>query len=446
MQQSNLQPPIPKGHDVSNHQRPIHWPSVWQLGLSLIAALTLWGFAAALFMLVVSSFYSASISGVETADPLPLLLMAAGAASGGILLIPSAGYALLRILGRPNPIKFQVRRPGLLLLLLLPPVVALGHWVAGYSNLAWIALPPLHVIAAGLPILGLLLLGLRGLSPGSPQRAWGIFGSGLVLGPALSLVVEAAALAIVAILGFIYLSRDTILVEKIMALSEQLPTSPESADAILELLEPYLLQPGTIYLGLVFGAIFVPLIEELFKPIGVWLLVGRNPTAVQGFAAGLISGAGYALFENFALAAGSSEEWSAIVLARMGTSLIHIFTAGLTGWALALAWREGRYIRLGVTYLVAVSIHALWNGLVIMSIVPEFVSAGVSFPNIVLNIGSAAPVGFMVLIGGSFALLLMSNAALRRAITPPARLQPGAADVIFTDEENLTNGNHFIPD
>ena len=333
-----------------------------------------------------------------------------------------------------------------LILLLLPPVVALGHWVSGYSNLAWIALPPLHVIAAGLPILGLLLLGLRGLSPGSPQRAWGIFGSGLVLGPALSLVVEAAALAILAMLGFTYLARDPILIEKIMALSEQLSTSPEAADAILELLEPYLLQPGTLYLGLIFGAVFVPLIEELFKPIGVWLRVGRNPTAAHGFAAGLISGAGYALFENFALAGGSGEGWGVIVLARMGTSLIHILTAGLTGWALALAWREGRYIRLGVTYLAAVSIHALWNGLVIMSLAPEFASAGVSFPDIVLNIGSAAPVGFVVLIGGSFVLLLMSNATLRRAITPPARLQPVAADANLIDEENLTNGNHFVLD
>jgi len=431
---------------ITNHQRSIHWPSVWQFGLSLVAALTLWGFAATLFMLVASSLFSASISGMDTADPIPLLMMAAGAASGGILMLPSTGYALLRILGRPIPIKFKVRRPGLLILLLFPLVVALGHWVTGYSNLAWIALPPLHVIAAGLPILGLLLLGLRGLSTGSPQRTWGIFGSGLVLGPALSLMVEAAALIILAILGFTYLARDPILAEKIIALSEKVSTSPEASDAIWELLEPYLLQPGTLYLGLIFGAVFVPLIEELFKPIGVWLLVGRNPTTAQGFAAGLISGAGYALFENFALAAGSGEEWSTIVLARMGTSLIHIITAGLTGWALALAWREGRYIRLGVTYLAAVSIHAMWNGLVIMSLAPEFVSAGVSFPDIVLNIGRAAPVGFMVLIGGSFVLLLMSNAALRRVTTPLVRLQTEDANANITDEENLRNGNHFIPD
>ena len=111
----------------------------------------------------------------------------------------------------------------------------------------------------------------------------------------------------------------------------------ESPGPLLDQLETYLMQPSTLYIALLFGALIVPLLEELFKPIGVWLLVGRKPSPAQGFAAGLLSGAGYALFENFSLGASAGEDWAMVVVARIGTSLIHIVTAGLMGWALSLS-------------------------------------------------------------------------------------------------------------
>ena len=137
-----------------------------------------------------------------------------------------------------------------------------------------------------------------------------------------------------------------------------------------------------------------------------------------------------------------------VVIARLGTTLVHILTAGLTGWALILAWREGRYIRLGLTYLTAVAIHALWNGLVILSVVPEILPPDTSYPHALLNIGIIAPLGFGFLILGCFALLLGANSAMRRAIIPPVKSQPilTSIDVELSakpiEEEPPENGNH----
>ena len=93
--------------------------------------------------------------------------------------------------------------------------------------------------------------------------------------------------------------------------------------------------------------------------------------------------------------------------------MIHILTTGLTGWALALAWTENRYIRLAVTFLTAVVIHGLWNGLVILSIIPEFLPADTNYPQSLINIGTAAPLGFIILVIGGFILLLGCNRNLR---------------------------------
>jgi hypothetical protein len=405
--------------DNNNKKPTVHWPSVWQLGISLLGVLGLWTLAAAIGVMVISTAAGSPGSG-GMGDALPILLLAAGAASGGFLLLPSAGYAYLRLVNKPSPVNFRLRRPGSVILL-VPLLVGLGYLVAQSPILVWIALPPIHILTIGISIFWLTYLGTRGISLGSQQRVWGIFGVGMVAGPLLSLLVEFIVLLGVGILGIGILARDPIVAQELTQFAENFLADPnQPPDALIEFLEPYLLQPVPIYIGLSVAAVLVPLIEEFFKPVGVWLLLGRKPTPAQGFAAGILSGAGFALFENFSLAASSGEEWSLIVLTRVGTSVIHIVVTGLTGWALTSAWLEGRYFRLGLTYLVSVSIHALWNGLVIFTLIPELLPDGAAYPEVLKNIGTASPIGFTILLVGAFGLLLGCNAALRRAIIPPA--------------------------
>jgi hypothetical protein len=135
----------------------------------------------------------------------------------------------------------------------------------------------------------------------------------------------------------------------------------------------------------------------------------------------------------------------------MGTSLIHILTTGLMGWALVLAWREQRYLRLMATYFLAVAIHGAWNGMVILTAVVDLSSMDVAIPEILQIMGTAAPLIFALLIGLCLLLLLGSNAILRRKfsseddIIPPAQLQ-NEPQIENDEKEILSDGNYYQSD
>ncbi len=400
--------------ESQNQPPPIHWPSVWQFALSLFGILALWSLSLLMLLMVFGSVLTRDMVGATA-----LVLNAAGTAFAGVLLIPSLGYALLRLLNKPAPFNIHLRHPGWIILA-LPPVLLLGYFAVQWDATALLILPILHVLAAGISVAWLLALGLRGLSVGSTQRTWGIFGMGLIVAPFLSLIAEFIVLFG---LGVFYLFLNPELLEIILELSGSM--SLDSPGSLLDDLEPYFMQPSTIYIALLFGALIVPLVEEIFKPIGVWLLARRNPSASQGFAAGLLSGAGYALFENFSLGASAGDDWTMVVVARIGTSLIHIVTAGLTGWALSLAWTEKRYLRLALSYLGAVSIHAIWNGTVLISAISELFGTEVEIPDFLSSISAGAPIIFAILILGCFMLLLGFNASLRHALPKEPAIPPG---------------------
>ena len=259
----------------------LHWPSVWQFILSLFGILVLWGIALAILLATFGSALTGDMVGATA-----LILNAAGTAFAGVLLIPSTVYSLLRLLNKPAPFHIHLRRPSWVIIG-LPPILLLGYWAAGMEVTSLVLLPLLHVIAAGISVGWLLALGLRSLSVGSPQLGWGIFGMGLVAAPFFSLIAEFVVLIG---LGTFYLILNPELLEMIIELMDSI--SMDSPELLTGQLETYLMQPGTLYAALLFGAIIVPFLEELFKPIGVWLLAGRKPSPAQGFSAGLLSGAG----------------------------------------------------------------------------------------------------------------------------------------------------------
>jgi hypothetical protein len=392
----------------------IHIYSAVQFALSALAAVLLWsGAALAAFWGVVEFVNGGSAAG----QPLLSTLMAGALGSSGLLLLPSAFFALMRLLKRPVSLPESLPsflRPTILIFI-FPLVLLLGYWISLNASISWLALPPLHVLAIGLPVLWLLYLGIRKLPLGSQQRRWGVFGSGLVLGPALILVSELGALLVFGVIGMIAIASQPELVQQLQTLAQHLQFGSVSPDMVMQVLGPYLSRPAVLLTMLSFGAVVVPLIEELFKPIGVWLLIGYDLSPAAGFAAGAMSGAGYGLFESLALTS-SGEAWIYLVVARIGTAVIHILTAALMGWALVQAWSEKRYLRLAITYLTAVSIHGLWNALTLISSYSSLASAQGASPVIpwVVQLGDVAPFGLGALTIGAFVLLLWSNQVLRR--------------------------------
>ncbi len=206
---------------------------------------------------------------------LAMFMLAAGLTACALFLIPSAYYAWKRISGRPVsqlPALPKALRPSLLILV-LPLVLLIGYWISRSPGISWLILPPLHILVIGLPVLWLVYLAVRKLPLGSPQRMWGVFGSGLVLGPFLIMALELAALIIVGLIGMVFLLNQPGLVEQLSALAQSLQEGTASQEELIQEVLPWLTKPGVILAVIAFAAVIVPLIEEAVKPIGVWLLV-----------------------------------------------------------------------------------------------------------------------------------------------------------------------------
>jgi hypothetical protein len=405
-----------------------HTPSILQFIFGIVAIILL---ASAALLLGLTGILQRSD---PLSDPVGIMQWAASLAFAALLVVPSIIYAYRRISSGGKTGSSPTNRHtnwvliSSVLLLTMPIILWLGNTVAANDDLAWIFLPPLHVLAIALPVFWLVSLALRGLPTGSRQRAWGVFDAGLVLGPGLVLFFETLAAIILFVLGLLYVISQPELLEELNQLAQSLSGVPEDPQLILRILEPYLTHPAVLTLGLIFIAGIVPLIEELLKPIGVWFLSRSKLSPAEGFAAGILSGAAFALFENLALASGGSD-WALATTTRAGTAVVHIFTAAMMGWALALAWTKRKYLTLVITYILAVFIHSLWNGLALFG-----VAASEMFPTSIQRFTGAAFAGLIAMIMLLFALLMTFNRRLRQ----PALAQAEPAELLESEDKDDT--------
>jgi hypothetical protein len=388
------------------------WGSIGQLALALVGVSFQMGLA--LLMIILGATQLITTGGYETA--LYSFMPGVSMAAVGMLMFPSAYYALMRILSKKPVDSITILsklRPGWWILA-LPLVLWLGYFVAKIPMVNWLLLPLLQVLAIGIPSLWMLYLAIHRLPTGSSQRMWGVFNAGLLLAPAFIVILELLVGFGFLIIGILYISSNPHLADKITALAEQL-RGLGSQQEMLKVLSPYLVSPIVLVSVLVFAAIAVPLIEELTKPIGVWLLVGRKLSPAAGFAAGAISGGGYGIVESLLFSA-SGQDWLTLVLARNGTTSIHILTSALMGWALVQAWQKKRFMRLVLVYICAVLIHGTWNGLTLIFTFNTIAKA----ENLTTNLPLIAPLGsiamyVLVFIAvGCFLGIILINRALGR--------------------------------
>jgi hypothetical protein len=271
-----------------------------------------------------------------------------------------------------------------------------------------------------------VMTGKRSLGGGSAQRQWGIFASGLVLGPIIILGIELLALLVVSMVGLIVIMRDPALMHEFSLIITRLTYAQPDQEVLLRILIPILKQPAVLAGIFGFAAVLVPLIEEALKPFGLWLMAGRRLTPAEGFVGGLISGAGFAFFENLFSTSAGGVTWALLASSRITTAMLHVLASGLVGWGLAHAWSRGRYFRLAFTYALAVTLHGMWNSLGIASfIVPYLDSPALKTLNLE-SLDGLIVIGLGLLALFNFILYLGFNRSLRR----PARasVQPPAGD------------------
>jgi RsiW-degrading membrane proteinase PrsW (M82 family) len=411
-----------------------NYSALFQLIASTLAALLLLGAAGLIALISAVQFFSSSGSatGSGNVDPTQSFMIAASLAFTGVLLLPSAWYSWKHI---THPGFEPVSRPerksfGLILTIVVLVLVAgslfLGDWASKDDRVSWVFLPFLNLLATGLPALWLVYIGTHGLLPTAPKRKWGVFATGLVLGPFIILILEILVFIAVGFLAILSIMIDPKLSSQLNSLANRLQVVSPNIDAMLNTLLPYLLNPGVLFLGFVFVSVLVPLIEETLKPIGVWFLAGQKITPAMGFGYGVISGAGFGLFENLGNTSGGGDTWALIAAARITTLLLHCFTAGLVGWALASAWSQRRYLRLAVSFIAAILIHGLWNGMSIMSAVSSLQGvANISIPASLKRLSGITTVGVVVLGVLVLVLFIGFNAMLRRSTLAATPLSSG---------------------
>jgi hypothetical protein len=299
--------------------------------------------------------------------------------------------------------------------------ILLGSWVGGIKTVNWLVLPILTIPAIVLPLGVLLALGTRNLPLATRWQAWSVLGLGMTLIPFLLLILEIAIAILLFFGAIVYIMGQPELAYRLQGISQQILVLGPQSEAARDLLAPLLTKPGVILTALLYTALFVPAVEELFKPLGVWLLARKLESPAQGFALGALSGASYALIETIGVS-GQGGEWATLLFTRIGTGLLHITTSALMGAAIVAALREKRYLRLLGTYILAVTLHGLWNTSAILYTFSTLAKT-LGQTDRLSTIQPITIVALSLLAAGLFAILLISNHQMQKTI-PPRFIEP----------------------
>lgn len=412
-----------------------HFPSLLSTLVFAIAALLLFGVSLIMGAGVLMSLFR----GMDINAQQTIFLIAFG--FEGLVLLAAALFTLQKFLQKPAAERdAALPAPNWLVIvaiLVTALSILIGYQIREAGAIRWILLPLLTVPAIVLPLGVLLAFGTKRLPFGTRWQAWSVLGLSMSLAPLILFILEIIAAIVILLIVGIYVGTQPDLAEQFQALSRQISVLGPNSEAVLELMAPFLTDPAVILTALLYMAVIVPAIEEIFKPLGVWLLAGRLTSQAQGFALGALSGAGYALIETIGVS-GQTEEWASLLFTRIGTGLLHVTTSALMGGAIFAAWRQRRYAYLFGTYLLAVLLHGLWNMTAVLfsfSTIADFLEQegllSTLQPTLLITMG--------VLAAALFVILVVSRHRLRKTLAPPAPPPPPAIP-----SENATTGEASV--
>jgi hypothetical protein len=287
----------------------------------------------------------------------------------GVILLIATFISFQKFLNKPSVEQntvFSFSKKHIALCIIVAGIaIIIGSPISEIDSANWIFLPLLTIPAVALPLWLLLGLSVRKLPFGTRWQTWNVLGLGMTLGPLILVTLEAAVIIIGFIGVIVYIGTQPELLSEIERLTNELVLLGPNSERSIDLVAPYLTRPSVIVGALAYFALIIPAIEEIFKPIGVWLFASKLDSPAQGFALGALSGAAFALAETFGVS-GQTNEWAILLITRIGTGILHITTSALMGAAIFLAWRERRYLHLIGNYILVVALHGLWNALAII--------------------------------------------------------------------------------
>ena len=329
--------------------------SIWQLVLGVFGV-TLALLSAAVLTVVVLTSKNVNSQNLPFLFWLLILLI--------LLATPSIIFASRRLSGRYSKSLWVDNKS--LVIIAAASLCWVGLLYAGNNAANWnissTLVAPLTILVIAIPVLLLVTVSLYRLNAGSKQRVWGLITATTFGSTQIILFAELTLFASVLIIGFIWLSGQSEFAPYLNLFSAQKSLSINNLQSLVSEISPLINKPDLYAVILLIFCLFAPLIEEAFKPLAVWFLAGKKLTPVQGFAAGVICGATFGVLESISMVSmASGSAWVPTVVARIGTGLLHTFTAGMSGWALAKTWQDHRYWRISLMYAGAVLLHGLWN-------------------------------------------------------------------------------------
>jgi hypothetical protein len=346
-----------------------------------------------------------------------------------LLPIPSLVLSIRELSGKQEtifrPFSYLIAS---LILLLVPLLVLLGSWLSKTPLSGWL-LPLVNILIVLIPLAWFVITGSRGLAPVTAKRKWGlsVFSVYVTLPAIITIEIIVAGIgAVVAGLWLLQLPEFSPLVQQFSGetlldpLSIQVPPFDWMS----------LLQRTEVIAAILFGvSLIVPLIEEALKPAALWVLFKRLLSPTEGFIAGMICGAAFALIESlFSLGSALGEDWVFTAVGRVGTGLLHTFTAGLNGWAIASTWQDGRALRVAVTYTITVLIHGVWN---LFALLMGISRVGTEIP---ITVDRALLAASTWVLAAMFVLMLAAlflfNLRLRHRSSAPPPLPPEISSFI----------------
>lgn len=354
-----------------------------------------------------------------TFSPLASVLAAGAMLSFTFLLMPLAWLSFQRLRGVES-VQFSMPRfPAwsLIALMFLWVIVMLLGTNFHSSRGARLFLPPLHFLSIALPIYMMIRFGISRIQVGSRQQAWGAFGSGLLLGPGISAAAELILVVMGLVIAGIYIVIDPVRLFEFQTLFNQIENAP-NLESTVPLLGPLIQSPIPLILALLFLSVLVPIIEEISKTAGLWLIADRLSFPAQGFALGLLSGAGFALAESLFATMTPDSNWYVAISIRSVSGCMHMLTAGLAGWGIAYARVKQDYLRMAGLMILAMLVHGAWNGGVVLSVaggarVMLAIPDVDFFGTLLTFVGGAIT---FALFTGMFGALFLINRDLRSAI------------------------------
>lgn len=265
------------------------------------------------------------------------------------------------------------------------------------------------------PILFFFWIGARNLSLGNRTRVWGAVAFNFSIMMPVVLLAELVLFFFIFMIVAVWLSGQPELLSQIMMYTEQISNGLMDPLEAEQLITDLISRPIFLNGSILVVAVLVPLIEELFKPMAIWFLAGKHLTPSQGFVGGLIGGACFAMLESLgAVGIPAESEWLMLLFGRTGTGLLHVTLSGLVGWGFASAFYNRNWGRAILTYLLAVTIHGLWNFFALLSGIVPVLPISEEMNNLPVLLGQIGVIVLVALFVINLTLLFIVN----RHLTP----------------------------